>query len=111
MENEMEKLELSGLEVDVLRGLLGEMLAERNVPVLSDIYTRLLEGSAVGKVVTISLSKSYLFEGNFLVDYLEQLDDYPDSPSQREWFVMDRFIGENNLSRLDKGYEMKVEEK
>jgi hypothetical protein len=112
MENEMEsKLELSGVEVDVLRGFLGEMLAERNAPVLSDIYTKLLEGSAVGKVVTISLSKEYVFEGDFLAGYLEQLDDYPDTPSQREWFVMDRFIGEEALSKLDEGYVMKVEEK
>lgn len=111
MEKEMDKLEFSGWEVDALRGLLGEVLASRFDSALSSAYEKLLEGSAVGKVVTISLSKEYVFEGNFLVDYLEQLNDYPDTPSQREWFVMDRFIGEEALSKLDKGYVMKVEEK
>jgi len=108
---DLSKLELSGLEVDVLRGFLGEMLAERSAPVLSDIYTKLLDGSAVDKVVTISLFKEYVFEGDFLADYFEQLGDYADTPSQREWFVVDRFIGEEALSKLDKGYVMKVEEK
>ena len=77
---------------------------------LSEYFYR-LNLSAIGKVVTISLSKQYCFEGDLLVEYFEQLDDYEDTPSQREWFVMDRFIGEEALSKLDKGFVMKVEEK
>jgi hypothetical protein len=111
MENEMEKLELSGLEVDVLRGLLGEMLAERNVPVLSDIYTRLLEGSAVGKVVSVSLKAEYHFEGDFLAEYLEQLDDYADTPSQREWYVLDRMFPSDLLGHLKDTAELVVTER
>jgi hypothetical protein len=112
MENEMEsKLELSALEVDVLRGFLGEMLAERNAPVLSDIYTRLLEGSAVGKVVSVSLHKEFVFEGDFLADYLEQLDDYADTPSQREWFVLDQMFPSELVGRLRECGVLDVTEK
>ncbi len=113
MEKEMEmesKLELSGVEVDVLRGFLGEMLSERSMPVLSDIYLKLLEGSAVGKEVTVSLSKTFVFEGDFLVEYLEQLDDYPDTPSQREWFVLDQLFRGENIEWLRATADLEVKE-
>lgn len=101
----MEKLELCGIEVYALLNLLGDVLAEdgvsaRDSVVLRDVYDRLCGRSATGKTVTVSLSHSVVFEDEFLEDYLEQLDDYEDTPSQREWYVLDRLFSSQNIDQL-----------
>jgi len=42
--------------------------------------------------ITVTYVKTYRFEGDLLKEYLEQLDDHPDTPEQRQWFAVDRFI-------------------
>lgn len=96
----MDKLELSGWESDALVGLLGEALDKRSDRVLQNLYDRLTDSSARGKTVTVSLSHSVVFEGDVLAEYLEQLDDYEDTPSQREWFVLDRLFSSENIDQL-----------
>lgn len=85
MENEMGKFVAPSAR-EVADAFLDVVLGDKpDVPV---------EG--VSKVVTVLLCKSFVFEGDFLAEYLEQLDDYEDTPSQREWFVLDQlFRGEN----------------
>lgn len=112
----MDKLELCGWESDALIGLLGEVLAEdavsaRNAVVLQGIYNRLTGSSARGKTVTVSLSHSVVFEGDVLEEYLEQLDDYEDTPSQREWFVLDQLFSSENIDQLKLVTNLSVSEK
>jgi hypothetical protein len=65
----------------------------------------------MSKKVTITYSVTYdLGKGAVAREYLEQLNDYPDSKSQREWFVIDRFIGHDNLRLFDKKAKLKVTE-
>lgn len=97
----MEKLELAGIDVDVLRHVVERELMRDDLParegtILLDIVRRMGEVSARGKTVTVSLSHSVVFEDKFLSDYLEQLDDYEDTASQREWYVLDRLFGGTN---------------
>jgi hypothetical protein len=58
--------------------------------------------------VTINISITYQFKGQFLEDYLGQLGDYEDTISQREWFAIDQLIGEEALSKLDKQHKLSV---
>lgn len=54
----------------------------------------------MSKKVTVSVQVSYVFKGAVLKDYLEWLDDYRDSKKMREWFVIDRAVGHDQLSEL-----------
>lgn len=54
----------------------------------------------MGKKVTVSLEVTYDFKGEVLRDYLQWKDGYPDTRSSRKWFVIDRFIGHDNLNTL-----------
>lgn len=54
----------------------------------------------MAKKVTISLQVSYVFKGEVLKDYLEWLDDHRDTKKAREWFVIDRAIGHDQLRQL-----------
>ena len=107
----MDKLELCGVEADALLSVLGGVLAECDNQVLQGVYDRLVEVSARGKVVTVSLEAEYYFEGEFLAEYLEQLDDYEDTPSQREWFVLDRLFGGQSVAHLKDTAKLVVTEK
>ena len=112
----MEKLELCGIEVYALLNLLGDVLAEdgvsaRDSVVLRDVYDRLCGRSANGKTVTVSLSHTVVFEGEFLEEYLEQLDDYEDTPSQREWFVLDQLFDHDRLAHIKRVANLEVTEK
>ncbi len=65
----------------------------------------------MSKKVTITYSVTYdLGKGSVAREYQEQLNDYPDSKSQRKWFVIDRFIGHDNLRLFDKKAKLKVTE-
>lgn len=68
-------------------------------------------GSKVtARKVLVRYEITYEFSGDLLEEYYAQLDDYPDTATQREWFVIDRFIGHENLRRFDKNATLKVEE-
>lgn len=54
----------------------------------------------MGKKVTVSLEVTYDFRGEVLKDYEEWLGGYRDTRTGREWFVIDRFIGHDNLNTL-----------
>jgi hypothetical protein len=54
----------------------------------------------MGRKVTVSLEITYDFKGELLRDYCQWKDDYPDTKSARKWFVIDRFIGHDNLDKL-----------
>jgi hypothetical protein len=97
MDEQMEKLELCGVEVYALLNLL----ADSDDVVLSSLYDRLCGRSAMGKEVVVSLSKTFVFEGEFLAEYLEQLDDYEDTPSQREWFVLDQMFRNTSRNEIE----------
>jgi len=58
--------------------------------------------------VTVTISVTYAFAGKFLQDYLEQLDDYEDTPAQREWFAIDQLIGEEALAKLDPKHTLTI---
>lgn len=54
----------------------------------------------MAKKVTVSVQVSYTFKGKVLKDYLAWLDDYRDSKKMREWFVIDRAVGHDQLQEL-----------
>jgi hypothetical protein len=54
----------------------------------------------MAKKVTVSLEVSYTFKGEVLKDYLEWLDDHRDTKKAREWFVIDRAVGHDQLNEL-----------
>lgn len=60
-------------------------------------------------VATISIE--YEFEGDLLEEYQESLDDYPDTVEQRKWFIIDRFVGHDNLQLFDQAAKLTIEEK
>lgn len=61
--------------------------------------------------ITVTLSITYdLSNDELYQEYQEQLGDYSDTPGQREWFVIDQFIGHQNLVFLDKRAKLRVEE-
>jgi hypothetical protein len=60
--------------------------------------------------VTVTYEITYEFSGDLLQEYYSQLDDYADTPNQREWFVIDRFIGHDNLRRFDRNAKLTVTE-
>ncbi len=74
--------------------------------VLGDKPDAPVEG--VSKVVTVLLCKSFVFEGDFLAEYLEQLGDYEDTPSQREWFVLDYLFDSDKVAWLKRNTDLKV---
>ena len=56
----------------------------------------------MSKKVTVTLTATYdLSDGEIADEYREQIDDYADSRSQREWFAIDRMIGHDNLKKFD----------
>lgn len=71
----------------------------------------------MGKKVTVSLSITYDFRGEVLAEYEAWLDGERDTRLGRKWFVIDRFIGHDNLDTLlgqnviDRNAKIKVEEK
>jgi hypothetical protein len=66
----------------------------------------------MSKTVTVTYSVTYnLRKGEVADEYLEQLNDYEDTASQREWFVIDRFIGHDNIKLFDKAATLTVKEK
>lgn len=54
----------------------------------------------MGRKVTVSLEITYDFKGELLREYCLWKDDYPDTKASRKWFVIDRFIGHDNLDKL-----------
>lgn len=66
----------------------------------------------MSKTVTVTYSVTYdLSKGEEAEEYLEQLGDYQDTKSQREWFVIDRFVGHDNLQLFDRKATLTVKEK
>jgi hypothetical protein len=65
----------------------------------------------MSRKVTVTYTVTYdLRKGEVADEYLEQLDDYKDTRSQREWFAIDRFIGHNNLVAFDEDAKLTVKE-
>jgi len=65
----------------------------------------------MSKKITVTITATYdLTEGEIADEYREQLMDYRDSKSQRKWFAIDRFIGEENLDNLDPASKLVVTE-
>ena len=62
------------------------------------------------KKLTVTFKASYKFEGALLEEYLEQLHGHDDTLSQRQWFVVDRFVGHDNLRLFDLSARMSVDE-
>lgn len=62
------------------------------------------------KQISVTFTVTYDFKDELLEEYLEQLDDYPDSYEQREWFAIDRFVGHRNLTRFDRAAKLTIEE-
>lgn len=66
----------------------------------------------MSKQVTVTYSVTYdLSKGEIADEYLEQLDDHEDTPGQRSWFAIDRFIGHHNLALFDNQASLHIEEK
>lgn len=65
----------------------------------------------MSRKVTVTYSVTYdLRKGEIADEYREQLNDYRDNKAQRKWFVIDRFIGHDNLHLFDKKAKLKVTE-
>ena len=65
----------------------------------------------MSKQVTVTYSVTYnLAKGKERDEYLEWLDDYKDKKSMRKWWVIDRFIGHDNIQLFDKKAKLRVEE-
>lgn len=65
----------------------------------------------MSRKVTVTYSVTYdLSKGEVAKEYLEQLNDYRDTKSQRKWFAIDRFIGHDNLRLFDRKAKLKVTE-
>lgn len=65
----------------------------------------------MSKQVTVTYTVTYdLSKGEASNEYFEQLNDYEDTESQREWFAIDRFIGHDNLRLFDKAAKLTVTE-
>ena len=62
------------------------------------------------KTIDVTYSVSYKLKGKLLEEYLEWLDDDRDNKKNREWFVIDRFIGHHNLALFDPKAKLKVAE-
>ena len=62
------------------------------------------------KQISVTFTVTYDFVDELLEEYLEQLNDYSDTPEQREWFAIDRFVGYDNLHLFDKQYKLVIEE-
>lgn len=63
------------------------------------------------KKVTVTYTVTYdLRKGKIADEYKEQLGDYNDTQRQRRWFVIDRFIGHNNIQLFDRKAKLTVKE-
>ena len=60
---------------------------------------------------TVTYTVTYdLRKGELLNEYTEALGDYRDNKRQREWFVIDRFIGHDNLTLFDPKAKLRITE-
>ncbi len=65
----------------------------------------------MSRLVTVTYSVTYdLREGEVADEYREQLDSYRDNKGQRKWFVIDRFVGHDNLALFDKQGKLTITE-
>lgn len=65
----------------------------------------------MSRLVTVTYSVTYdLREGEVAEEYRESLNDYRDNKGQRKWFVIDRFIGHDNLALFDKKAKLTIKE-
>lgn len=65
----------------------------------------------MSRKVTVTYSVTYdLRDGEIADEYFEQLGDYRDNKSQREWFAIDRFIGHDNLRLFDRKAKLTIKE-
>lgn len=62
------------------------------------------------KRVTVNFKAVYEFKGELLKEYREQLHGHNDTLAQRQWFVVDRFVGHENLRLFDLDARMSVDE-
>lgn len=64
------------------------------------------------KKVTITYTITYNLSNKSASgrEYQEWLDGDKDTKSARKWFVIDRFIGHDNLALFDKNATLKIEE-
>jgi hypothetical protein len=62
------------------------------------------------KQITVTFKAVYKLEGALLEEYLEQLHGHEDTLSQRQWFVIDRFVGHDNLRLFDLDARMSIDE-
>ncbi len=65
----------------------------------------------MSRKVTVTYTVTYdLRKGEARRDYLEWLDDYRNNKRQREWFVIDRFVGHDNLKLFDPKAKLRITE-
>jgi len=65
----------------------------------------------VSKKMLINIGVKYdLSKGDIAKEYREWLDDHRDSKSMRQYFVIDRLIGHNQLSKIDEKARVRVRE-
>jgi len=65
----------------------------------------------MSKKMLINIGVKYdLSTGELAKEYREWLDDYRDSKNMRKYFVIDRLIGHNQLSKVDKKARVRVTE-
>jgi hypothetical protein len=62
------------------------------------------------KRVTVTFKAVYDLKGDLLREYKEQLHGHKDTESQRQWFVIDRFVGHDNLRLFDLDARMSIDE-
>jgi hypothetical protein len=61
--------------------------------------------------VTVTYTVTYdLRKGEPKRDYLEWLDDYRNNKAMRQWFVIDRFVGHDNLELFDPKAKLRITE-
>lgn len=65
----------------------------------------------MSRKVTVTYTVTYdLRQGEVADEYRESLDSYRDNKEQRKWFVIDRFVGHDNLALFDKQAKLKITE-
>lgn len=67
--------------------------------------------NVMSRKVTVTYTVTYdLRKGDVGREYVESLGDYRDNKGQREWFVIDRFIGHDNLKLFDPKAKLRITE-
>jgi hypothetical protein len=65
----------------------------------------------MSRKVTVTYTVTYdLRKGNLAEEYKESLEDYRDHKNQRKWFVIDRFVGHDNLKLFDPKAKLRITE-